>query len=347
MIAQTQHPQIDAALARARARWLNSATINAGGRWAVLPAAAAAVVGVSLAVAGVRDVLPLAAVGAVGVAGVIAALVMTRQTFARPGRPGAPDYTLALDRALGLNDALPALVESPGAFSGALAERVARGLDPVRERQAAPPRQWASLVVALLLCLLPLAALTPDALAETPPPKDQTAQQPKEQPELPAVPPPPASGDQPEKAEPQPGENQGKGEGNGGGGSPEGQPQPQPGQGNEEGPKDKPKPDPNAKPEQQPKGAGDNIGPPPKPPEETPEEKVDSRDTPITPEAGKGDTREEVRRRWLYDPDGAVLPGAQPNVPRMESQGESAIPRQKVTTTERRTLERLYEKLFR
>lgn len=345
MNAQTQNPQIDAALARARARWLNSATINAGGRWAVLPAAAAAGVGVSMAIAGVRDLLPLAVIGGLGLAGVAVALVWTRQSYARPGLPGAPDYTLALDRALGLNDALPALVENPGAFSGALAARVAGALDPAREKTAAPPRHWAMLVVACLLCLLPLAALTPDALPQAP----ADPQSSRAKPENPQPSDPPPSGAGSGAASNEPGEGEGQGASNGGKGrdgageNPQAKPEGSAG----EAPKEKPKPDPFTKPPRQPAGAGDNEGQPPPTPEKDPEEKVDSKDTPITPDAGDGETREQRGSRWLYNPKGAPLPGAKPNAPPVTSQGERAIPRQKVTTTERKTLQRLYESLYR
>jgi len=342
----TQHPQINAALGRARRRWLNSATINAGGRWAVLPAAAAALVGLVLAMSGVREVWALSLVAAVGFAGVIAALVLTRNAFARPGRDGAPDYTLALDRALGLDDALPALVESPGAFSGPLASRVANALDPVREKQAAPARHFAPLIVGCILCLLPLAALTPDAL-----PNQGEGSQPHKvagNPDERPAPVPPARADVKEEGNPEEG-NDGPGQGAGKGQKgPDGNPLPEPGGGGGEAPKDKPKPDPFAKPPQhQPSGAGDKLGPPPQPPEETPEPEIDTKDTPLTPEAGDGETRKELRKRWLYDPNGAPLPGAQPNVPRMESKGEAAIPRQKITSNERKALEQLYEKLYR
>lgn len=346
MMAQTQHPQIDAALARARARWLNSATINAGGRWAVLPAAGAAVVGVSLAVAGVRDVLPLAAVGAVGVAGVIATLVMTRQTFARPGRPGAPDYTLALDRALGLNDALPALVESPGAFSGALAERVARGLDPVREKQAAPPRQWAPLIVALLLCLLPMAALAPQAAAHGP--DSQLAGSESSTPAPGGNKDSPESGDLGQPAPDQDPESGGAGSGANASAGADGRPQQAPATSAGEAPSEKPKPDPSSQlPRPTPAGTGDETGPPPEPQVPQPEGEVESRPNPITPDAGEGETRKELRDRWLYNPAGTPLPGALTTPPPLQASGERQIARQKVTSSERKALEQLYDKLYR
>ncbi|MBE7492288.1 MAG: hypothetical protein HS108_11100 [Planctomycetes bacterium] len=337
-----QQADLHAALERARRRWLWSATVNAGGRWAALPALAAALAGAVLAMAGVRGWLPLLIVALSGLCGVAAALVITRRVYALPGRPGAPDWALGLDRALGLNDALVVLLEGPGPFAPALLARVAAGLDPAREKAAVPPRHWAPVVVACMLCLLPLAALAPRDHADTPPDNPS----PVARSDRPAIPPPQALPELPPPLPPPPSPAPDGAQGGGTDGGPPGRPQPMPEPRGEGG--DAPKPDPKGKPPQeQTGGPGDQVGPPPPMPEAEPEPEIDARHTPITPEAGKGETRQELRRRWLYDPNGTAMPGAQPNVPPMQGRGESPVPRQKVTSTERKTLERLYETLYR
>src|SRR5690606_17215587 len=75
---------IEAALRRARSRWLTSAMVNAGGRWAVLPAGVAALLAIGLALAGVHSLgllLPLCLLSA---GGALLALLLARRAYARP-----------------------------------------------------------------------------------------------------------------------------------------------------------------------------------------------------------------------------------------------------------------------
>lgn len=167
---------IDAAIRRARSRWLTSAMVNAGGRWAALPAGAAALLGITLALFGVHSLFWLLTVSLLGAVGVLVTLVLIRNHYARPGASGAPDWTLLLDRALQLDDALPTMLESNGEFRALMEARVAAGLDPVRAKQATPARRWGALIVALILALMPLVFLRPASsvasepmLAETQP----------------------------------------------------------------------------------------------------------------------------------------------------------------------------------
>ncbi len=337
-------PQIQSALNRARRRWLNAAAINAGGRWASLPAGLAALVGLVLVVLGVRELAVLLLVSGLGLVGILASVVLTRAAFARPGRQGAPDWSLSLDRALGLQDALPTLLETPGPFAATLQARVVAALDPLREKQAAPQRHFVPLAVALLLCLLPLAGLAPDALpqdaANRQGPATQTA---GTQPGQPAG----ANPGDNAPAGDEPGDGPGQSTAKGRDGQ-SGKPQPKPDGSAGEAPENKPKPDPFARPpKDSPANPGDRKGTPlpAEPPPHNPD--AGSKDNPITPDAGKGETREEVRSRWLYNPDGQRQQGAQPNLPNRDNAGEMHIPRGKVTTTERQRLEELFNKLYR
>lgn len=350
MTGKAPESQLQAALDIARRTWLNAATVNAGGRWAVVPAAAAALGGVVLATTGETRFWPLALVSALGLAGVAAALILTRQSFARPGRPGAPDYAILLDRALGLNDSLPAWLEAPGRFAEPLHTRLLEQLQPVRIEACAPPRQWSALAVALVLCLLPLAALTAEVGLDSavPPQGSQTARQPVPEPEPePELPPPPPLAPEPESPQdPQPGPAA-QGGGNQGEG---GKPSPNPGEVPGEAPADQPRPKPeagNPPPNPTPSGTGDQTGPPPKPEEPKGDDPLDSSTSPITPDATEGESRKELRSRWMYNPEGAPLPGARPNPPPLPAGGEREIGRQKVTSGERKRLESLYEKLYR
>lgn len=335
--------QIEPALRRARAFWLNSATVNAGGRWAVVPAVGIAVVGACLMIADVRDPVTLACVASIGLLAVFATLVLTRRTYSRPGRAGAPDWSLGLDRALGLRDALPTLLESPGVFSDALNARIAAELTPQRAREAGPKKHFAPLLVAMILCLMPLAGLAPDALPKTAPDAPTAAKADKAR----AKETPGNAGT---------GDGQGEGEGGQPGGDGKaagrkgegGQPQPKDDGSAGDAPKDKPKPDPLAPPaKNNPQGPGDKQGPPPKPAEPPPPKDVKSQDTRITPDVGEGDTRKESRSRWLYNPDGAPLPDAQARAQKIEGNDELAIPRQKITSTERKRLAELFDTLYR
>ena len=79
--------RIDAALNRARARWLTSAMVNAGGRWAVLPAAVVALLAIALALAGVHTLAWLLPLCLLGVAGAVVSLLLTRRAYAQPAAP--------------------------------------------------------------------------------------------------------------------------------------------------------------------------------------------------------------------------------------------------------------------
>src|SRR5262245_6417368 len=123
--------ELQPALERARVRWLNAAMVNAGGRWAALPAALILVAALALSLGGHREFALLAALSAVALCGVAAALLLTRQLFSRGKRAGAPDWSLQLDRELGLNDSLVTLLDGAGPFAKAVQARVAAAFDEV------------------------------------------------------------------------------------------------------------------------------------------------------------------------------------------------------------------------
>ena len=344
-----QISKIQTALHRARRRWLFAAMVNAGGRWAVLPGCAAAMLGIVVALAGGQSLWWFLPLTVIGLAGVLATLAVTRQVYSRPGASGAPDWALLLDRALGLHDTLPAWLEADDRFKPALAGNVAAGLDPVREKAAAPIKRWAAVVVALILALMPLAFWRPDA--GVPPVSDN---------ESPIAQEPPLAGG-----------GGGGGEGNGSGGDAgEGEgsgdgPSEGNGGGNGDGDGETPrkpdasganggageKPD-DAQPEapDDPSRPRESTGdqpetppdaPPAKPPGEV-EEKVES----ITPDAGEGETRTERRAKWVYNPEGEGLDESTPTPPRLHHDGERALPRSRVKTSERKVIEDLYRKLY-
>jgi hypothetical protein len=338
--------RIDAATGRARRRWLVSAMVNAGGRWAVLPAGVCALAGIVLALAGETSpavLLPLVAAGLVSAA---AALATTWRVYAKPGTSGAPDWSLLLDRALGLNDALPAYLEGKGRFNAALEGRIAAALDIAKEKAAAPRRQYAPLAVALILALFPLVSWLPDPL--------------RSEPELPQVGKAPQAADEPEPpVQPGTAKTSGKGEegeqpaestGENSGGGNEGEVQKRPdGRKTEGGAGDPPediKPQPmkdNPKPNAG--GTGDNPMPPTDAPK--PEDKPLETDlTKIKPVAGDGETRTEDRTRWVYNPDGRKLDGATPLPSENPHGAERALPRTKITSSERKRIENIYRKLY-
>jgi hypothetical protein len=192
--------------------------------------------------------------------------------------------------------------------------------------------------VALILCVLPLAGLAPDALPQAAPDGPSAA----EDRATPGADEPAANkpGEQPGEGGDSQGTPQGrKGDGQGG------QSAPEPTAG--DAPKDMPNPEaaPNMPPSN-PGGVGDEKGPPPKPPEPPEDKPIDTKDNPITPDSGDGETRKEKRSRWLYDPNGTARDG-ETRAPKIENNGEMAIPRQKLTTGERKRLEELYDKLYR
>lgn len=336
---------IDAALRRARARWLTSAMVNAGGRWAVLPAGVAALLAIGLALAGVHSLAWLLPLCLLGAGGAMLALLLTRRAYARPALRGAPDWTLLLDRALGLQDALPAWFESRGAFRAALAPRIAAGLDPQREKQAAPPRHWGALAVALLLALLPLAfwrpaaeQAAPEQVADNPAGESAAEPQPEGGPAAAG-----GGGDDHEDPAPEPGET-------GGGQGDEGEVQPKPDGSKSEGeagqpPEDvQPQPLNNDNPPTE-GGVGNQDAPPSEPPR--PEEtEIDPNLEHVLPDAGEGETRTENRSRWVYNPHGTKLDESTPAPPDPKQAGEKAVPRTKLTTRERKLLQELYRKLY-
>ncbi len=158
--------RIDEALERTRRRWLNSVTINAGGRWAILPALLVACTGMALGVLADVGLQWLVLMVAIGVVWIVSALLFTRAVYARAGVPGTPDWALSLDRALGLQDALPAYLESSGRFRDALENRVAAALDRDKEKMAVQRRHWGPLFVAGVLALFPLLFWAPGTPAE-------------------------------------------------------------------------------------------------------------------------------------------------------------------------------------
>lgn len=339
---------IETAVARARSRWLVSAVVNAGGRWAALPAGVAALVGIALALSGVHTIGWLLAVSLLGAAGVAATLLLTHRLYARPAAAGAPDWTLLLDRALDADDALPTMLESSGEFRALLEARVAAKLDPVREKLATPVRHWGAIIVALILALMPLVFWrpTPDAPADSPDiaKAEQTLPAGEGTSEPTAGDAPGETGDNGKSDAPGPADA-----GKGGGGK-DGEVAKRPDEGKSDGgagekPEDvKPKA---AKNDSQPKegGTGDKPNQPPPPPNK-PDEDVESDLNHVKPVAGDGDTREEDRKHWVYNPDGDKLDGSTPTPRDVQHPGEKSVPRTKLTTRERRQLEALYKKLY-
>ncbi|MBZ0138031.1 MAG: hypothetical protein K8I27_16870 [Planctomycetes bacterium] len=340
---------ISAALKRARSRWLLSAMVNAGGRWAVLPAGVVALIGIVLALAGERSLGWLLLLAGLGVAGVGAALVITRRIYARPAASGAPDWTLLLDRALGLDDALPTWIEAEGQFRRGMEERVAAGLDPVREKRAAPKQHWGGLAIALLLALMPLVFWRPDGLEN--PPVETLA-------DTPGVDEPPVQG-APGDAEAGASEGAGKGDGAGegeaeggtGGGGDEGDAKKRPdgssdGEGAGEQPNDaQPRPrDKSPKPENN--EVGDTSNPHDRPPPKPEDKDIDSNIDKVKPKPGDGETRTEETSRWVYNPNGEKLDGSIPKPRDVNHPGEKAVPRTRITRSERELIEKTYRELY-
>lgn len=320
--------------------------VNAGGRWAVLPATGVAFAGMLAGLLLQPDWPWLLALAIIGVAGIVCAMVLTRRAYTKGGSPGAPDYALLLDKALGLGDALPAYLEGSGMFRQPLADRIARSLDPGKEKAAAPRRHFAPLFVALMLALFPLvfAKLDPredsaDQVAKTPPQNEQPAASPDIQ--------PPAQGGGGEPTEGTP-DTPGEGEGgsDGGEGDVAGKPDGNTPQGGAGDAPDNAKPKDEGPPEAPASGGtGDKKGQPEKPPA-TEEPDIKTNVDKVKPEAGKGDTTTKERSRWVYNPDGKPLDGSTPSIPEMKHPGERAVSRTKVTTREKKLIDDLYRELF-
>lgn len=344
-MSETEQSEISHALDRTRRRWLTSAMVNAGGRWAVLPATGVAFAGM-LAGLLLQPQWPwLLLLATLGVAGMGVALLLTRRAYTKDGSPGAPDYALLLDKALGLGDALPAYLEGSGKFQQPLANRIARALDPQKEKAAAPRRHFAPLFVALMLALFPLvfAKLDPradsaDQTAKTPPETEQPADSPENQPST-------QGGGEPTEGTPdQPGE--GEGGGDGGEGDVAGKPDGNTPEGGGGDSPDNAKPKNDGPPEAPAGGgSGDKKGEPEKPPA-TQEPDIKTNIDKVKPEAGKGDTTTKERSRWVYNPDGAPLDGSTPSVPEMKHPGERAVSRTKVTTREKKLIDDLHRELY-
>lgn len=320
--------------------------VNAGGRWAVLPATGVAFAAILAGLLWQPQWAWLLLLATLGLAGVAFSLLLTRRAYTKSGSPGAPDYALLLDKALGLGDALPAWLEGSGEFQKPLAARIAGALDPRKEKAAAPRRHFAPLFVALTLALFPLvfARLDPREDAAT-----QTAKTPPQTEHPAASPENPSSaqggGGEPAEGTPDtPGEGEGGGDGNEGdvAGKPDGN---TPEGGGGDAP-DNAKPKDDGPPEAPAAGGtGDKKGEPEKPPA-TNEPDIKTNIDKVKPEAGKGDTTTKERSRWVYNPDGASLDGSTPHVPEMKHPGERAVSRTKVTTREKKLIDDLYRELF-
>jgi hypothetical protein len=281
-------------------------------------------------------------IAAAGLAGVLAVLAMARLREARRVY-GTPPEALLLDRALGLHDGLPAYLEGSGCFQPALESRLAAGL--ARDWQQPPlfRRNLLPLFAALLIALLPLALIPRGAATEDPP---QIADEPES--DLPQG----DSGSEgatSENGEAGEGESDSDAQGNGGGGGDSGEPASQPGQeapgGAGEAPEDvTPEPTlPQDAPQPGEAGEAPEGMKPPEPPRQ-PEIGEDLHR--VTPEAGEGETTTVDRTRWIYNPQGAPHEGARPRPPEFEHPGERPVPRTKLTSRERRTIEELYRQLF-
>lgn len=333
------------ALRRARTRWLNAAAVNAGGPLAVLPALACLLVALVWSLLDKPGLPALAALSTLAAAGILATLGLTRRAFAQPRRPGAPDWSLALDRALKLDDALVTMLDGPGPFAGVLARQVRQRFDESLARAAAPRRRFGPLAVALLLALAPLALWQPQR--ENAPGTDEVASQPP-------LPRPAGAPDGVKDGAPQPkAEEARRGPPKTGGGSGEGEgDQEAPGQPSEKGRKsERPGEAPPKDAQPQP---SNSTGTPPKsgdnnsqaqPQADDPKAKVDAKDVPITPDAGEGERRAEERRKWVYNPDGQPAPGAEASEPNWKARAEDVIPRMKLTGRERKVLEDWFRKL--
>jgi hypothetical protein len=341
--------RIEAALRRVRFRWLASAVINAGGRWAVLPAAGVALVAIVLALAGVRSLWLLVPLSVLGLAGIAGALLFTLRVYSRPGVAGAPDWTLLLDRVLGLDDALPTWCETGGAFHTSMESRIAAGLDPALEKQAAPPRRWGGLAVALLLALMPLIFWQP---SPEPPPEQVAESAPENEGQAggPGAGRGPGGGGEGGEGE-APGEGESVGEGETSGGGQDGEVHKRPdGSRGEGGAGEKPD-------DVEPRPARDNppssqpdLGEKPRPDDRQPETPdatdIESDLTKVKPKAADGETRTEPTSRWVYNPDADKLEGAKPEPRDINHPGEKAVPRTKMTRTERELIEKTYRKLY-
>jgi len=341
-------PRIAQAVAEARRRWLFAAMVNAGGRWAVLPAFVLALIAVAVALAGFAPLWLLLTLSVLALLACAATLLLVRGTYAVPAAAGAPDWSLALDRAAGLGDALPACLESHGPFRPALEAQVAGGLTPESIRRSAPRKQWGPLAVALLLALLPLAFWQPDA-ADNPAP-EQIAEGGADAPGTAGEGDPTGAGGSGTSGGNGEGEGDadttasdganGEGEGDEGtDGNPQGQADDSPSDAGGE-------PSPQAPPESdaQPGSPGDDAGEPEMP--EQPEDPEFGTDIDrVRPEATDGETTQEERSRWVYNPDGrpesATGEGREIRQP-----GELAVPRTKVTSRERELIDRLYRRMF-
>lgn len=316
----------------------------------MIPGGVVALLGIVLALAGERSLGWLVLLAGLGVAGVGAALVITRRMYARPAAAGAPDWTLLLDRALGLDDALPTWCEAEGDFRAGMEARIAAGLDPEREKLAAPAKHWGGLVIALLLALMPLVFWQPEQSNEQAP--ETIADQPEE------VTPPPTGGGGGGAGE---GAGEGEGEGdapggdkegdNGGGGGGEGETKTRPDGGKgESGAGEKPEDaeptprDNTPKPDNQ--DVGDDSNPTEQPKPKPNEDEIPSDIDKVKPKAGDGDTRTESTSRWVYDPDGEKLDGSTPTPREGNHPGEKAVPRTKMTRSERELIEKTYRKLY-
>lgn len=350
MAEATQTHELQPALERARGRWLSAAMVNAGGRWAVLAALPAALVALVFTLSGSRDLVLLASLSVLALFGIVAAVALTRRVYARGRRVGAPDWSLQLDRELGLNDALVTLLDGAGPFAKAVQARVAAHFDETRARKAAPRKQWGALLVALLLALMPLALWSPTS--ETPL-EDEIAQGDSGSREAPAA--GEAAGSVSGSA--QGAEKGGKakdGARKGGDGAqadngetkasqpaasgrksdapgepPPKDARPTPAQGAGQAPRD-----------------GESTGSKPQP-EAAPEKPVDSNDRAIKPDVGEGERRTKDTSKYVYDPDGEKQPGTEASGPNWKEKAEDSIPRMKLTSRERKLLEEWFNRVGR
>ncbi|MCC6575165.1 MAG: hypothetical protein IT462_15420 [Planctomycetes bacterium] len=322
-------------LNRARRRWLVARALDAGGRWAALPALLAAATAGVLLIAAPGNVVAVILVSVVGLVGIAATVVIVGAAHATSRSRGAPDWALALDRYLGLNEQLVTLMEGAGAFAPILSARL--GAHAAASPARAFPLRLGALAVAILLTLLPLGLI-----AWQPP------QNPGAEPNVASN-----GGGNPGGGAAQSPQNPGKGdpkEGQGGGEKPGDQGKPKTGPGKQPSPGGA-TPPPEAPKEVKNDGGGGPNSPgeqPTQPKEPKPEEpppKIDNRDLPIKPEAGEGERRAEERRRWIYDENGKPVPGAGAPGSDWKSKAEESIPRLKLTTRERKLLEDWFKQL--
>lgn len=328
---------------RARRQWLNTAVINAGGRYALLPIALFSVLGMVFTAggwAGNFTVYILLVLAIFAVLTAIPIFLLVRIIYATSRSRGAPDWALLLDRSSGSRDMIPSWLEAAPEFKPAIAAQI----DIPSKVELGLKRNWGNLFLMLMLLAMPFGLLQ---WQDTPEQQENIADLETEQ----EVPPPPTS---PEDTPPPPAESNEEQDENtdsssGGGSSEDGDgntEKPQPDTGKETSPEQPNEEDPEpAEPEEDngssnESGDGDGTPPEPEKNEFDPEEIDPNR---VTPESRDGDTVKRERKKWIYDPEGENRDGTKLKPSNAKVSGEHALPRTSMTNEERATVKKLQE----